>query len=265
MDITTLLGIAIAWSALVVSVMLEGGRLGAFINVPAAVIVFGGTIGATIIGLPWRHAAAIPQVLMRAFFGRRVESFEVMTLLTDLIRRARRDGILALEDEVQKVSNEFLSTGLQLVIDGTSQELLRDILDTEIRAMKSRHSMGQNIFATLGGFAPTLGIVGTVMGLIHALGNLERPEDMGHLIASAFVATLYGISIANLIFLPIANKLKANSDEELAAYQLAVEGILALQAGESPRVAAAQMRSYLSPRAKQQLSAGSPATRPKPG
>ena len=253
MDLTTLLGLALAWSALAISVVLEGGSLGAFINIPAAVIVFGGTIGATVIGLPWRQAKAIPHVLMRAFFARPVDSIEIMNLFTDFIRRARRDGILGIEDDIKNVSNEFLRTGLQLVLDGASQELLRDILDTEVRAMRARHSIGQSIFGNLGGFAPTLGIVGTVMGLIHALGCLERPEDMGHLIASAFVATLYGISIANLIFLPISNKLKANSDEELAAYKIAVEAILALQAGETPRVAATRMRSYLPPRARQDL------------
>ena len=253
MDLTTVLGLAVAWGAVLVSILLEGGHLGAFFNVPAALIVFGGTIGATIIGLPWRHAKAIPQVLMRAFFGRPVDSLQMMNLLTDIIRRARRDGILALEGEIKNVSNEFLGAGLQLVIDGTSQDLLRDILDTELRAMKNRHSTGQEIFTNLGGFAPTLGIIGTVMGLVHMLGKLDEPGDMGHSIASAFVATLYGVSSANLIFLPIANKLKANSQEELAAYQLAVQGILCLQAGESPRVAAARMRSFLSPRAKQHI------------
>jgi chemotaxis protein MotA len=190
-------------------------------------------------------------VLARAFLGRKIDSLTVMELLLDFIRRARRDGILALDADVQKLDNEFLRTGLQLVIDGTSQDLLRESLETEIRAMRTRHTIGQNVFATLGGFAPTLGIIGTVMGLIHMLGKLDRPEEMGHSIAAAFVATLYGVSFANLVFLPIANKLKANSDQELAAYQLAVEGILALQAGEGPRLAAARMRSFLSPQAKQ--------------
>lgn len=253
MDLTTLLGLALGWGALALSVMLEGGHLGGFVNIPAFLLVIGGTVGATVIGLPWRHATSIPTVLMRAFFGKRVDSLEVMELLTDFIRRARKDGVLALDSEVQKLSNEFLRTGLQLVIDGTAQDLMRDILATELRAMRARHSMGQSIFNSLGGFAPTLGIIGTVMGLVNMLANLERPEDMGRSIASAFIATLYGVSVANLVFLPIANKLKANSDEEQAAYQLAVEGILALQSGETPRLAAARMRPFLPPRAKQRL------------
>jgi len=253
MDLTTLLGLALGWGALGLSVVLEGGHLAGFVNAPAFLLVIGGTVGATLIGLPWRHATSVPTVLMRAFLGARVDSLEVMELLTDFIRRARRDGVLALDSEIQKLSNEFLRTGLQLVIDGTAQELMRDILATELRAMRARHSMGQSIFSSLGGFAPTLGIIGTVMGLVNMLANLERPEDMGHSIASAFIATLYGVSVANLVFLPIANKLKANSDEEQAAYQLAVEGILALQSGESPRLAAARMRPFLSPRAKQRF------------
>jgi len=256
MDLTTLLGLVLGWGALGLAVKMEGGHLGGFVNPPAFILVIGGTIGATLIGLPWRHATSIPIVLLRAFLGKRVDSLEVMELLTDFIRRARRDGVLALDAEVQKLSNEFLRTGLQLVIDGTAQELLRDILATELRAMRARHSMGQSIFNTLGGFAPTLGIIGTVMGLVNMLGSLERPEEMGRNIAGAFIATLYGVSVANLVFLPIANKLKANSEEEQAAYRLAVEGILSLQSGESPRLAAARMRPFLPPRAKQRLEKG---------
>jgi len=260
MDLTTLVGLALGWGALGIAVKLEGGSLSAFLNMPALILVMGGTIGATVIGLPWQQARVVPQVLKRAFLGRRVESLEVMELLSNFIRKARRDGVLALDSEVQVVPNEFLRTGLQLVIDGTAQELLREILDTEMRAMRARHSTGQSIFNALGGFAPTLGIIGTVMGLVNMLGSLQRPEDMGHSIASAFIATLYGVSAANLVFLPIANKLKANSEEELAAYQLAIEGILALQSGESPRTAATRMRPFLSPRAKQRLEVrGEPA------
>jgi chemotaxis protein MotA len=253
MDLTTLVGLLLAWGAVILSVLLEGGGLGAFLNLPAALIVIGGTLGVTVVGLPMRHAAGAVGVLMRAFFGRRVEAVEVAELFTTLIRRARREGVLALESEVKNIPNEFLRMGLQLVIDGTSQELLKEILDTEIKAMRTRHAVGQQIFTNSGGFAPTLGIIGTVMGLVNMLGKLDKPDEMGRNIASAFVATLYGVSIANLLFLPIANKLRANSEEEQTAYELAIEGLLALQAGESPRVAAARMRSYLSPRSKQAL------------
>ncbi|MDH4179118.1 MAG: flagellar motor protein [Armatimonadota bacterium] len=253
MDLTTLVGLLIAWGAVLCSILLEGGHLGAFWNLPAALIVIGGTIGATAIGLPMRQAMGAAQVLMRAFLGRPVNGVDVIELLSDLIRRARRDGVLGLESEIRNIDNEFLRSGLQLVIDGTSQDLLRDILKAEIEAMRARHEMGQAVFTAAGGFAPTLGIIGTVMGLIHMLGKLDKPEEMGHSIAAAFVATLYGVAIANLILLPIANKLKANSEEELTAYELAVEGILALQAGESPRVANTRMRSFLSPQAKRRI------------
>jgi len=253
MDLTTLLGLVVAWGAVLVSVMIEGGNLSSLWNLPAFLIVVGGTIGATIVGLPLGRAREVPNILIQAFIGRRVDSSGVMAVLLDFIRRARRDGILALEGEIETLDNEFLRSSLQLVIDGTSQELLQESLATELRAMRARHSVGQSVFDTLGGFAPTLGIIGTVMGLIHMLGKLDRPEEMGHSIAAAFVATLYGVSIANLIFLPIANKLRCNSEDELAAYRLAVEGILALQAGESPHLAGARMRAFLAPRAKQDM------------
>ncbi len=253
MDFTTLLGLAVAWGALAVATIWSGGRLAALVNLPGVLIVLGGALGATIGGLPFHHLAAAPHVLAQAFLGRPVNAAEVMHLMAGLIRRARREGVLAIEPEIRAVPNDFLRTGLQLVVDGTSQELLRELLETEMDAMRARHSAGQNVFATLGGFAPTFGMIGTVMGLIQALGSLERPEDIGKQIAVAFVTTLYGVMVANLICLPIANKLKAKSDEEFAAYQVAIEGLIALQSGESPRAAMARMRSYLPPRAKQRL------------
>ena len=250
MDLATLIGIAAAWGAILLSVVLEGGHLSAFVNIPAAIIVFGGSLGATVVGLRMRHVLGLLPVLRQAFFGRPVNSVEVMALLAELTRRARREGVLALEAELPRVEPEFVRNGLRLVVDGTSQDLLRELLETELEAMRARHTVGHGMFTAMGGYAPTLGILGAVIGLIHALGNLQSPEEMGRSIAVAFVATLYGVGSANLLFLPIAAKLKAKSEEEIAAYRVAIEGLLALQAGESARVAAARMQSFLPPRAR---------------
>lgn len=255
MDLGTLLGLLIAFGALLVSVMMEGGSLRGFVNVPAAVLVLGGSVGATMIGFFVKHLTSSPAVLKQAFFGKHVDPLQVIDTLMTFSRKARREGILALESELKNVKIPFLRRGMQLVVDGTSPELVRDILDTELASMQSRHRVGISMFETLGGFAPTLGILGTVMGLIYMLASLAEPGDMGHAIASAFLATLYGVGSANLIFLPIANKLKAKSAEEARAYELAMQGILSVQSGDNPFVVASKMHSFLSPRARQKAQA----------
>ncbi len=253
MDIATLLGLLLAWGAVFASLKIEGGELHGLWNLSALVLVMGGTFGATVIGMPFAQALGLLKVIKQAFFGQRVDPVKLTQDITGFATRARRDGVLALEEEAKQVDNEFLRLGLQLVVDGTPGEMTREILQTEMDAMSTRHRAGEAVFSTLGGFAPTLGIIGTVMGLVHMLANLSEPGKMGGAIANAFIATLYGVCVANLLFLPLGNKLKQRSLQEIDAYQLAVEGILALQAGENPREVGARMRSFLSPQQKAQL------------
>jgi chemotaxis protein MotA len=253
MDLATVIGIALAWGAFYVALIMEGGHLESLIEPSAAIIVFGGTFGATIISFSLRHLTNLPKVVRQAFFTKSLDSLEVIRLIVGLSKKARQSGILALESEARVIENEFLRNAVQLVIDGTQPEMVREIMETEIASMSTRHKVGAEIFATLGGFAPTLGIIGTVMGLVHMLENLDKPGGMGPAIAAAFCATLYGVMSANMLFLPIGSKLKARSHEEVAAYELAVEGILALQAGDNPRVVALKMRSFLPPDAKRKL------------
>ncbi len=250
MDIATILGLIVAWGAVFGSLLLEGGELHGLINISAFVLVIGGTMGVTIIGLPFKQLTQLPKILMRAFFSKPIDQISMMTAMTSYAVRARRDGVLTLEEEAKQVKDPFIKLGLELVIDGTPGEMTQEILETELEAMQTRHRAGEGIFSAMGGFCPTLGILGTVMGLVHMLANLSEPDKMGGAIANAFIATLYGVGFANLLFLPIGNKLKARSAHEVAAYQLAIEGILAIQAGESPREVAARMRSFLSPREK---------------
>jgi chemotaxis protein MotA len=254
MDLATVLGLIAAVVALLGSVLIEGGSLGGFINIPAALLVYVGTAGATIMGMPIQQIKAMPVVLKQAFFTKPVDSVEVMQCLVEFSRKARREGILALEDDIKKLPIPFIQRGMQLVIDGTDPELVAEILEIELASMQARHRTGINVFETMGGFAPTLGIIGTVMGLVNMLANLDEPGEMGGAIASAFIATLYGVSSANLIFLPIANKLKARSAEETRVYELAIGGILALQSGDSPRVVASKMQSFLAPATREMAS-----------
>ncbi len=252
MDLATILGLIIAFGALLIAITMEGGHVGGFLNVSAAIIVLGGTAGVTTIGLSFKEIIKVPGVLRQAFFGKSIDPVEVSRILVEFSRKARREGILALEEDVSAVPIPFVRRGMSLVIDGVSADLIREILETELASMQGRHRTGINVFDTMGGFAPTLGILGTVMGLVNMLANLDEPGEMGHAIAAAFLATLYGVGTANIIFLPIGNKLKAKSRKETDACEMAIEGILALQSGDSPRVVASKMQSFMPPKAPEQ-------------
>jgi chemotaxis protein MotA len=170
--------------------------------------------------------------------------------------RARRDGLLALEDEAKSIEDPFLKRGIQMAIDGTDPEMVREVLETEVAALKDRHKVGAKFFGDMGAFAPTLGIIGTVLGLVHMLENLSDPSSMGPLIAGAFVATLWGVMSANLIWLPISNKLKRASAEEVAFKELVIEGVLSIQAGANPRAVGEKLKSFLPPKERDELDEG---------
>lgn len=230
------------------ALIMEGGSLKDLINPSAFVLVVGGTIGATTVAFSLRQMLSVPDVLRNAFFCKDTDLARLIRMIVGFARIARREGILALEQEVKGVDNKFLQMGVRLVVDGTPSEMVREILETEIVSLQERHKVGESIFSTMGGFAPTLGIIGTVIGLIHMLSRLNEPAAMGPAIAAAFIATLYGVAMANLIFLPIGSKLKARTTEEIIAYDMIVEGVLSLQAGDSPRMVDAKMRSFLPPK-----------------
>jgi chemotaxis protein MotA len=167
--------------------------------------------------------------------------------LVSYAERARRDGLLALEEELDAVDDRYTRKGLQLVVDGTEPELVADILDAEIDGMKGRHKQGINTFEQAGGFAPTMGILGTVLGLVAVLQKLDQPETLGPSISAAFIATLLGVGTANIVFLPVARRLKQLSHAEAEARNLVLEGILAIQAGDNPRVVQDKLMSFIPP------------------
>ncbi|WP_339061314.1 MotA/TolQ/ExbB proton channel family protein [Tepidibacillus marianensis] len=166
---------------------------------------------------------------------------------------ARREGVLAIEQHYQKMEdNPFLKEGLMLVVDGVDPQLIREILEIEIANIEARHDKGSKIFDMAGGYAPTMGIIGTVMGLVHVLGNLSNPDSLGPSIAVAFIATLYGVSSANVLYLPIGSKLKARSQMEILIKELEVEGILSIQAGENPQMLRKKLLAFLPPAMRNQ-------------
>jgi chemotaxis protein MotA len=253
MDLATIIGLILAWGAVIGALAMEGGRFNDLVNPPALLLVTGGTLGATVISFSLRQITGLPGIVRNAFVCKDTDLARIIIIMVDLARIARKEGILALEVISQNLDNKFLKMGIRLVIDGTPSEMVREILETEIVSLQERHKVGESIFATMGGYAPTLGIIGTVMGLIHMLASLNEPAKMGRAIAAAFIATLYGVAMANLICLPIAAKLKARTAEEIIAYDMIIEGILSIQAGDSPRMVEAKMQAFLPPKIRRSL------------
>ena len=248
MDLATVIGLVLAWGAVLTALILEGGTLSELFNLPALVLVVFGTIGATVVSTSMGTIMSVPSILKSTIRSSDVDLSENIDTLVDFARSARRDGVLALEEAAMRVDNRFLQKGIELVVDGTPSILVRDILETEVVAMQERHKVGETVFTTLGGFSPTLGIIGTVMGLISMLAKLSEPGKMGHAIAAAFVATLYGVAFANLLYLPIAGKLKSKTAAEMVAYEMIIEGVLSIQAGESPTMVETRTTAFLPPK-----------------
>jgi chemotaxis protein MotA len=209
--------------------------------------VLGGTFGATMAGTSFDAVKNIPKLYKKAFSSEPPDLNAKVAELVGYAEKARRDGLLALDEQLSEVADPFTRKGLQLVVDGTDPELVAEVLDAENANMRKRHQAAAQPFEKAGGYAPTLGIIGTVFGLVHVLSNLSKPETLGPSISSAFIATLLGISTANLVYLPIASRLKQLSEEELHFREMTLEGILAIQAGDNPRVVAEKLTAYVPP------------------
>jgi chemotaxis protein MotA len=245
MDPATLVGVGLAFVVLVAANIMEGGSPMSLLLIPPMLLVFGATIGAAVAGGTMADAKNAVTSVIRAFTGKPQPAADLVPIVVSLAEKARKEGLLALEDATRGLDDEFLKRGLTLAVDGTDPEELRDIMDAEVHAKRLADKQGAKFFIDMGGYAPTVGIIGTVMGLVHVLENLSKPEELGHLIAGAFVATLWGVLSANLLFLPIGSRLKRLSELEAARMELAVEGVVAIQAGSNPRVVAQKLRSLL--------------------
>lgn len=245
MDPATLIGVVLALIVVVVSNVLEGGNPMSLVMFPPMLLVFGATMLVAFAGGTVSDAKLAARGLKRAFVGKAQTAADLVPSIVTMAEKARREGLLALEDSLKDLDDEFLVRAMTLAIDGTDPDELRELLEAEVRAQWAEDKQAAKFFAACGGYAPTIGIVGTVMGLVHVLENLARPEELGHLIAGAFVATLWGVLSANLIFLPLAARLKRLGELEVARMELAIEGVTALQAGSNPRVIAQKLRSLL--------------------
>ncbi|MBP1763170.1 MAG: chemotaxis protein MotA [Firmicutes bacterium] len=250
MDIVTIAGLILGLGALMASVVLEGGQISSLFSLPAFVTVFGGTAGATAIGFTLAELKTVPQLLGIAFKDKKYDATNLIVTLVGFAEKARREGLLALEENLSEIDDPFLKKGMQLVIDGTDAELVRSIMETELTFIQERHHKGAAIFEAAGGFGPTMGIIGTVMGLVNVLGNLSEAETLGPSIATAFIATLYGVGSANVFFLPVAAKLKNRSSQQILLHEVTLEGILSVQAGDNPRIVEEKLLAFLAPKAR---------------
>jgi chemotaxis protein MotA len=248
MDPATLIGIALAVISLLIMMIMEGSSPMAIVLMPAMILVFGGTFGAAIAGSSMADVKKIGGWFKLALLPAKVPpvSDRIATLVS-LAEKARKEGLLALEAQVKDIDDPFLKRGLQMGIDGTDPEELRTVLEGEISAKKGEDKVAAKFFNAMGGYAPTVGIIGTVVGLIHVLENLDKPESLGPLIAGAFVATLWGVLSANIFWLPMGAKILRISELQGAQMELLVEGITEIQAGTSPRAVRQKLTALVPP------------------
>ncbi|GAB3598203.1 flagellar motor protein [Angustibacter peucedani] len=249
MDPATLIGIVVAFVAIFVTMILEGGSPMAIFLIPPLILVFVGTLGAGMAGGLLGDFKRSLGALKTALLAKPITADGTVEVVVKLAESARREGLLALETAVQDVEDPFLKEGLQAAIDGADPEELREILYAQIDTKRAADKQSAKFYADMGGYAPTIGIIGTVLGLVHVLENLNKPDELGHLIAGAFVATLWGVLSANVMWLPIASRLKRLSEVQCHQMEVVVEGVLAIQSGTSPRVVQQKLLSFLPPEA----------------
>ena len=231
---------------LLLSIMIApGSSFASFIDYPSAAVVIGGAISACGIAFPIGALLLLPGVLKKLFMPKQQELRPVITQLVEFAEVARRDGILALENKADSIEDPFILMGIQMAVDGTDAELMESILRSEIQAVAARHKTGKALLETMGRYAPAFGMIGTLMGLIIMLGNMDDPEAIGPGMAVALITTLYGAIVSNLFCLPFADKLAYYSRKELEAREVILRGLLAIQVGDNPRVLEQKLNTFL--------------------
>ncbi len=245
MDILSIIGIVIAFVAILSGSVMEGGHLGQLFQLTAFIIVVGGTVGAALLqtSLPvfWRAMTIVRWV----FVTPKVDLVASIDKIINWSQLSRREGLLALENASEDETDLFSRKGLQMLVDGNEPESIRSVMETEINMIEQHDLQAAKVFESMGGYSPTIGILGAVLGLIHVMNNLSDPEKLGSGIATAFVATIYGVGLANLILLPVAGKLKAQVRQQSILYEMTLEGVVSIAEGENPRSLQAKLQSYL--------------------
>ncbi|SFB35394.1 flagellar motor stator protein MotA [Clostridium frigidicarnis] len=248
MDIFLVIGVITGLLAVVIGMMVKGANVAVLLNPAAAIIILIGTTAAVMNSFPKNEFLKIPKILGALFKEKQKEDKgSIIMQIVEMSKTSRKNGLLSLEKAIESIPNKFMKKGLGMVVDGTEPDTIREILEIEIDGMEERHRLGAMIFTTAGGAAPTLGVLGAVVGLIGALGNLNDIEKLGHMIAGAFVATLYGIFFGYVVCHPFASRLKRKSHQEIGSMYLILEGILAIQAGANPKSIQEKLIGMLEP------------------
>lgn len=255
-ELSSIVGMVLGLSAITIGMVLKGASLSALLNPAAIMIIFVGTAASLFNGFPMAQMKEFPLLIKKLFQEQKLmPKMQLLELFVHLSQTARREGLLALEGQIGDIEDPFLKNGMNMMIDGMDPDFIRDVLEAEVETMEERHRNGALMFSQAGMYAPTLGVLGAVIGLVAALGNLDDIEKLGHSIAAAFIATLFGIFTGYVIWHPFANKMKLLSKKEVAIKRIIIEGILSLQAGDSPVAVEAKLKAFLSQTERQQLEA----------
>ncbi len=249
MDIASVLGVIAAVALMVIAIAIaEGASFAAFVDYPSMMVVIGGAVAAAMISFPLKNFLNVIGVTKNVFLNKSQNVADLIELLVSLAETARRDGLLALESRIDEIENPFVVLGIQMAVDGTRPEVIEDIMRTEIDAVATRHRDGKSVLDQMGRFAPAYGMIGTLMGLIIMLGNMDEPSTIGSGMAVALITTLYGAIAANVFFLPFAEKLGFINKQELLTMEIVVRGIMAIQSGENPRVIEQKLNTFVPPK-----------------
>lgn len=254
MDLGTLVGTVLGL-ALILGSIAVGGSAEAFIHVPSMCVTLGGTVSAILITYPLEKVKAVVGVTKKVLKSGNLDVTPWYHTIIDLAKLARRDGVLALEDRIANLDDEFLRRGLQMVVDGNPPEVVSAVLDQEVENMEERHIVGHSIYKNMGSYAPAFGMIGTLMGLVQMLKNLDDPSGIGAGMAVALLTTFYGAFFANLFCIPIQGKLEQRTAEEVRLKRMLLTGVLSIQAGDSPRIAGDKLQVYLSPVQREAVAA----------
>lgn len=245
MDIVSVIGLVLAFAAIVGGQVLEGGHIGSLLQPTAALIVLGGTVGAVLLQSPGAVVKRGIRMMLWILVPPNVEHQRIIDQITNWSQVSRREGLLALENFIAQMRDEFAKKGLQLLVDGAEPERLREVLEVEIDTFEEELRQGAKVWEAAGGYSPTIGIIGAVMGLIHVMENLTDPSKLGAGIAVAFVATIYGVALANLVYLPMSNKLKLHVSRLVVGREMLVDGLVGIANGDNPRIIESRLRGYI--------------------
>ncbi|MDP6445157.1 MAG: motility protein A [Pirellulaceae bacterium] len=250
MDIASLVGLLLAFGLIIGSIAMGQAPFSAFIDVPSGLVVIGGAIAAALIAFPLKDFLTVPMVVKKVMLNKAPDCNALIEQIVSLAETARRDGLLALEGRMDDIEDPFIKMGIQMAVDGTRPEVIEDIMRTEIASAGTRHKNGKGLMDQMGRFAPAYGMIGTLMGLIMMLSDMSDPSGIGAGMAVALITTLYGAIVANVIFIPFAEKLGFINKQELTAMEITLRGVMAIQSGENPRVIEQKLATFLPPKVR---------------